>query len=137
MMYAMPYEGSFDQEYDYTPYTTCGVRQIGYSVYKNSVGTDHIEFDASDVAKKGYVEVTSTESLWRNTNGQALYITILVGQSAYVATLVGNGTLSMGVLMAISTGVTIIIAVCLIGVFWGMFIRVKRLQARGYKPVVA
>ena len=138
-IYVIPYVGSFDSEKDYSPYTSCGVMNAGYSVYTDEIGNEMIRYDPAQVEKDGYIEVTSNTALWGEAakKGTVLYVTVLVGQVSYVGVLVGDSSMTVAALMSISIIVTIVIAIALFVVFWALFIRVKALKKQGYKPVVA
>lgn len=42
-LYVIPYQGAINESTDYSPYTSCGVKTIGYSVYTNSINLSNIE----------------------------------------------------------------------------------------------
>ena len=79
-MYVIPYAGTFDPEVDFSPYTTCGVMNSGYTVYQNAEGIEVIDYNPEKVIKDGYIEVESNMDLWQfDTPRQSvLYLTILV-----------------------------------------------------------
>ena len=91
-MYVIPYQGSYDPQVDFSPYTACGVLDQGYSVYSNDNGLEYISYDPEDVIKNGYIEVESNLDLWQNgtPSGTALYVTIIAQEASYKGVLVGD-----------------------------------------------
>ncbi|CAL6005928.1 Conserved_hypothetical protein [Hexamita inflata] len=138
-IYVIPYVGTYDPQTDYSPFTACGVAGQGYSVYVDELGMERVIYDEAAVIKDGYIEVESNLPLWQDNApaGTVLYVTVLVGGLSYVGVLVGDETLSLASYMGISMAITCTIGAILIVLFWALFVRVKMLQAKGYKPVVA
>ncbi|CAL6005554.1 Conserved_hypothetical protein [Hexamita inflata] len=138
-IYVIPYIGTYDPQTDYSPFTACGVAGQGYSVYVDELGMERVLYDEKAVIRDGYIEVESNLPLWQDNApaGTVLYVTVLVGGLSYVGVLVGDETLSLASYMGISMAITCTIGAILIVLFWALFVRVKMLQAKGYKPVVA
>ena len=137
-MYVIPYQGSYDPQIDFSPYTACGVLEQGYSVYNNDNGLEYISYNPEDVIKNGYLEVESNLDLWQNDtpSGTVLYVTVIVQGTSYTGVLVGDDSMSMAALMTITLTITVIIAASLFVMFWALFIRVKSIKAQGYKAVI-
>ncbi|KAH0571532.1 hypothetical protein SS50377_25720 [Spironucleus salmonicida] len=135
LMYAIPYSGSIDEENDYSPYTTCGIRKKGYPIYIED-GKEYILYDEKQVIKQGYIEITSNQNLFPLTSqGTNIYVTILVGQVAYEAVLGSGEVIAQSNLIYITFAIVIGIILALFLVFFILVIRLRKQQQSGYKHI--
>lgn len=66
-----------------------------------------------------------------------LYVSVVAGNAAYTSVLVGDGSATYAQLMTITMTATLLVAAALLALFWALFVRVRNVKQKGYKPVVA